>query len=325
MNTLSTRTRVGLRAGAVALAALCAAAIGGVAHADTAAAPDTNTKAAFAPTAGSAGAVAGSALAGAGEGSSVNVHVDGGAGTFFGATARLCKPGMSIVTLSQLNPTGGNCIPAPFVPGSDDNFLSAPADSTHTSADFVFRVGSGSQTFQKSNGQSATITCDANNPCALWLAESVSNASDGSGTIFKHFDIAYAGTPDAPAISVVPGNGALTVNLTAPANTGNAPLGTYSVTVTGPGGATQSGAGTSYVFSGLTNGTTYSVTATVSNVTQGGGTPSSHTSAAGTGSGTPVAPPPDPCAVPKGLVSGPVNSLSPALHGVAHTLCGLGL
>lgn len=191
------RSRLQRPAGFVALLAVLAALVvpvivtlGGPASADTSGTPDTNTKAAIAPI--SPNVSSGGRIDGALEGTTLNVHVDGVAGKMFGVTAaRLCKPGLTVTQSAQLSPTQfGNCIPAPFVSGTDDDFKSASASPSNTSVDFTFRVGAGSQTFSYAGG-SSTITCGVGNPCALWLWEQVDTTINPTGNIFKHFDITY--------------------------------------------------------------------------------------------------------------------------------------
>jgi hypothetical protein len=260
--------------------------LGSIARADTSGSPDTNTKAAFAPTAPNLNP--GATLSGAAGGETVKIHVDGVAGKFFGVNAaRLCKQGLTITTASQMSPSQfGNCIASPMPGAANDEFINAPSDSSHTFVDFVFRVGSGTQTFSTAGGPS-TITCDVTSPCSIWLQEAVDTSIKAGGNVYKHYDVTYAGAPGAPGLSVTPGNGFLAVDLTAPANTGNSaqPL-SYAVTVTGPGGATQTGTGTHYTFSGLTNSTPYQVSAAAKSTAADGTT--TFTGPAATGSGTPI-------------------------------------
>ena len=81
-------------------------------------------------------------------------------------------------------------------------------------------------------------------------------------------DVTYRGglaflraLPDAPGpVSTAAGDGTITVTLQPPF-LGGGSLVSYAVTVT-PGGTTMSGAGTTYTFDGLTNGTPYTFSAT---------------------------------------------------------------
>lgn len=137
-------------------------------------------------------------LTGLSDGTTVHIHTDAGAGAHnavFRVTARICKKDLNITQPAEFAPTTfGNCLPPSqaFGTNSDTNVLvdSAPPN---TSLDLEFRVGTGSKTFTFSGGQTSTITCNDANPCALWLDHSVDTAatSDGSGHIFKHFDLFY--------------------------------------------------------------------------------------------------------------------------------------
>jgi hypothetical protein len=314
---LFTHSRNASRKVPVALLAIVAIVLGvlagldGLARADTTASPDTNTRAILAPTTTKAacsptpptvavapcatatnGAVPRSApsstvLAGAVGGDFISIHVDGQSGTVFGVTrTALCRGSLTDVSLSaQILPSNGDCIPGGGLPNGEPgngNHSAGGSNPPNTSLDYTFALGSG--TYTPMTG--APISCDANNPCNLWIQESVSNASDGSGNAFKHFLVTYAGAPGAPGVVATPGNGALTVAVTPPANRGNsvAPL-SYSVAVTGPGGSTQAGTGTSYTFTGLTNGTAYTVSATGASTAADGQT---FTGPAGTATATPT-------------------------------------
>jgi hypothetical protein len=291
-----------------------AASLGMNASADTSGSPDTNTLAAIAPTV--ANLPAPSTIAGAVEGTTVNLHVDGSAGKMFGVTAaRLCRTGLNITQSAQMSPSSfGDCIPAPFTAGTDNDFVSASASPTNTSVDFQFRVGTGSQTFSYAGGTS-TITCDATHPCAIWLWESVDTTINATGNIFKHFDVTYAGQPGAPGAVSAPGNTSLTVTVTAPVNTGNAAITSYSVTATGPGGGTQTitPPATQTTFTGLTNFTAYTITATAQNTAADG---SHFTSAVTTvgpdGTTTPVPPAPGTPNVQAGDQSVDLNWTAPS-------------
>ena len=298
-HTDSGRSRGTLWAVLVTVAAMAAALTTslGIAHADTTGTPDPTVTASFAPAAPSA--APGATLAGARTAtpfSVVNVHIVGD-GTFNGLNiARLCTgTGFTPTLGSQLDPGDfGKCIAHPFTASSDDDAIGPiTADSTTHVVDFSFRVGSGTETFTENDGTTqSTITCDASHPCALWIDESVNTSANNNGEILKHYQITYAGTPGAPTgVVAAPGNQQCTIGFTAPSNTGNssAPL-SYTVTVTGPGGGQQTGTATSgYVFTGLTNGTTYPVSVTATSTAADGSHPPA--SAAGTTNCVPAAPP----------------------------------
>jgi hypothetical protein len=219
----------------------------------------------------------GAALTALLDGTTVTLTVDGNPAPFFGFDARLCKPAVEIEQQSDFSPTsGGNCIGAPFAGGAaDDQFKSASAAPANSTATTTFRVGTGSQ--PDAAGLGTTITCDATNPCTLWLKEAVPAGFNG-GTAWVHYELRYAGAPGAP--SPVTATGASTsaqVNWTAPADTGNAPLFDYVVTLTPQGGGAPVAqnvlAGTTTAsFSGLTNFTTYDVSVIARNTAVDGTT-----------------------------------------------------
>lgn len=214
------------------------------------------------------------------------------AGKFFGADVRLCKPGLTITFQSQFNPTqGGNCVDQPLTAQSDD-FLTASAAPTNVTATASFRVGTGSRTFT-AGSSSTTITCDATHPCSLWIKESFDTALVPSGSQFLHYDLTYAGAPGSPTVTATGGNASGTVNWAAPANTGNAAITSYTVSINPADGAaptqTVSGATTSATFTGLSNFTTYTASVTATNTAVDGTT--TFTSATpGTATFTPVPP-----------------------------------
>ena len=69
------------------------------------------------------------------------------------------------------------------------------------------------------------------------------------------------GLPDAPPSTATPGDRTASVSLTPPQFDGGAAIQSYTVTAT-PGGAQLSGATGPFVFNGLTNGVTYTFSAT---------------------------------------------------------------
>ncbi len=93
--------------------------------------------------------------------------------------------------------------------------------------------------------------------------------------------------PGAPTgVSLTPGNAQLAVSWTAPASNGGSAITQYTATAS-PGGSTCSSASTGCTITGLTNGTSYTVTVTATNA-NGAGPASS--GATGTPQGTPGAP-----------------------------------
>lgn len=299
----------------------------GAANADTTATTDTNTRAVLDPAtpigncnptppaqaaAPCATATNGAApqtpadtgtpvhLNGAAGGDNVSIHIDtnGAGGTLSGVTrTALCRGSLTDVQLSaQILPSNGDCIPggglANGEPGNGNHSAGA-SSPPNTYLDYTFKVGSGTYT---PVSPATPITCDVNNPCNLWIQESVTNSSDGSGNVFKHYLVTYTGTPGAPGVAVTPGINKLTVDVTPPSNNGNtsSPL-SYAVTVGGancpaPAGCgTQTGTGTHYTFQPLTPGQTYNVSAT--DTSTGANGTSTFPSSPTTTTGTPVAAP----------------------------------
>ncbi|MBA3654145.1 MAG: hypothetical protein H0W70_08120 [Actinobacteria bacterium] len=264
--------------GALLLASLAVFVFMRSVGADTAGSPDTNTKAAVDPATPNTNPPG--PFTGASEGTKINIHIDGAAGKLFSGTARLCKPNLDVQTSSQMSPTQfGNCIASPFVSGSDDAVVTKNSDAAKQNVDFSFRVGSGTQTFRANNGDS-TITCDSTHPCALWVDESVDTSvtPDGSGHIFKHYDINYGGGGGATTTSTAPGATTTTVagaTTTSTANPATTTTTRATTTTTATGGTTTTslaGATTTSTLGGTTSTTANagSVSVSPSSVPPGG-------------------------------------------------------
>ena len=224
--------------------------------------------------------LAGTALTALQTGTVLTVAVSGPAGSFFGADARVCKPGLDIQLSSQFNPSGGNCTGTNQSIGNNGLVVAAGV----ATVTFPFTVPSGSLV-----ANASTFTCNAANPCALWLREAVDTAMtpDGTGNVWVHYEIKYAGSPDAPTVTTVAANQACTVNWTPPVNTGNAPIDLYAATLTDGAAYTQTvnvtppAANTaSFTVPALVNFTTYTASVTARNVAVDGTT--HFTSVAGT-------------------------------------------
>jgi hypothetical protein len=135
------------------------------------------------------------------------------AGAFFGAELRLCKGGVTITFQSQFNPTqGGDCIPMPFNAQSTDDVIVNSDPATNSMATATFNVGTGMQTFMANT--MSTITCDAADPCALWIKEQFKTTLVGSvGFIFVHFDLNF-GTSSATTTTTAGSTTTTTAGLT---------------------------------------------------------------------------------------------------------------
>ena len=103
------------------------------------------------------------------------------------------------------------------------------------------------------NGTAYTFTVTATNAIGTSSASTASTA------------VTPAIVPGVPTgVSATPGDGRATISFTAPANNGGSAITGYTVT-SNPGGHTGTGAGTSIVVTGLTNGTAYTFTVTATN------------------------------------------------------------
>ncbi len=95
--------------------------------------------------------------------------------------------------------------------------------------------------------------------------------------------------PGAPSMgSATPGNSGATVNFTAPANNGGAPISNYTVT-SAPGGLSGTGSSSPITVTGLTNGTAYTFTVSATN-SAGTGTASTASNSVTPNTGVPGAP-----------------------------------
>ncbi|CAM8642664.1 Fibronectin type III [Acidimicrobiia bacterium] len=197
------------------------------------------------------------------DGQTVAIRVDRvGTNNISAIEVRLCRSGANVSFDSDFNPSqGGRCINAPLSASSDATVSAdGQVGASPTFATVNFRVGTGTNSFTRQNGQTATITCNATSPCDLVIkVMTPANANQ-----YKSFAVTYAGTPGAPtAVGVVAGSTQADVSWTAPTNTGNAPISSYTVTATPETGTpvVKSGVtGTSTTVTGLSNFTSYSFT-----------------------------------------------------------------
>lgn len=246
-------------------------------------------------------------------GQSISIRADRvGTNNISSIQVRLCKAGSNVEFDSDFNPsTGGKCINAPFAGTTNDDTVAADGQpgATPTFAVATFRVGTGTNTYTRQNGQTATITCDASNPCVLYVKVSTT----ANPNQYKSFDVTYAGNPGAPTgLGVAVGAGQATLNWTAPANSGNAPISSYTISFTPSGGEalTTTSTTTSKTITGLTNFVSYSFAVKANTI---GSFASADSSAA---SGTPT---PSGAASLSGIPAGGAVSLSwtaPATPGV---------
>lgn len=246
------------------------------------------------------------------DGQTVAIRVDKvGTNNISAIEVRLCRSGANVSFDSDFNPSqGGRCINAPLSASSDAT-VSADGQpgASPTFATANFRVGTGTNSFTRQNGQTATINCNATSPCDLV----VKVMTPANANQYAAFPVTYAGTPDAPTgLGVAVGAGQATLNWTAPTNTGNAPVSSYTVTYTPAGGSAQTTTSTttSKTITGLTNFAQYSFSVKANTI---GAFVSADTSAA---TGTPT---PSGAASLSGVPAGGAISLSwtaPSTPGV---------
>ena len=214
----------------------------------------------------------------------VNIHANGPSDTpagpagnlIFGAEARLCAPGRSVTNVAEFQPSGGNCAVAPLTVGTN-HYVSQPSDAAQRNVSLNFVVGTGGPQALANGG--GTLQCDVSNPCDLWIRQIVPTTdsggnpiADGSGNLFQHYTLNFAGQPGAPTgVVATPGSGQVGLAWTAPASTGGAAIDRYDISVTDvtagtpPTTVQSAGAGTSFNVSGLTNFHQYSFTVAAHN------------------------------------------------------------
>lgn len=165
-------------------------------------------------------------------GDQVRFRVDANSGqNIFSLQARICQTGSSISNTGDFSPTqGSQCAGGPLAAGTQNVVTvagnPAGASPANTFAEGVITVGAGSNTFTNQDGNPITITCGPANPCELWL-----QANMTTGNQYAFFPLTYATNPDTPAAPNPgpPADGSVSVSWSAPANTGNAPITSYSL------------------------------------------------------------------------------------------------
>jgi len=220
-------TKAAAVVGALAATAAVSPLLAVTASADTAGNPYTTTA-----NVGAGNQAPLSTLAGLVNGQNITLRVTSGGPALNQVEARLCSGTSNVAIQTDFNPTDtGQCVNAPLSAGTNDyvnRLVGPPNTDTGT---YTFKVGTGSNTFQyvdvnTSNLATANITCDVANPCRLWLRE-----SGAAGVFFAHYDLTFAGNPDAPAAPTgTAGSGSVNLSWSAPANTGNSPVDYYVIT-----------------------------------------------------------------------------------------------
>jgi len=275
------RTKAWISLGGAVFTVLVALTLSSVSSADTTSTPDTTTRGVLNPSpstgcdpvppaqatapcaTNSNGTPAGNAatLTGANGGDKLSIHIDGQSGTFFGVTrTALCRGSLTDVQLSsQILPSSGDCIPASGLSNGEagnGNHSAGGSSPPNTYVDYTFKVGEG--TYTPPGG--TAITCDGNNACTVWIQESVSNSDDGSGFIFKHFTINYAGGTGGTTTTTTGGTTTTTGGTTT--TTSGTTTTTHATTTTTTGGTTTTTTGGTTTTTSGTGATTTSTTPT---------------------------------------------------------------
>ena len=167
---------------------------------------------------------------------------------------RQCEGGVNIANSADLIPSNtGNCLSSPLGAGAHN--VRGPFTKAVPSDNFItgtFNVGIGTQTVNYDDGSPQTnqITCDSANSCSLWIQIARSGGND-----FIHYNLAFLGAPGAPTgvIASCTATGA-NVSWTAPVNTGNSAISSYSITATPTAGGAPAGPFTSATTSTTING-----------------------------------------------------------------------
>ena len=249
-------------AATLVVTALILTSAGGGARADTTSTPDTNTRAVLNPNptppqtcnptppakaaAPCATATNGttpgnsSTFTGVNGGDTLSLHIDsnGAGGTLTGVTrTALCRGSLTDVQLSsQILPSNGDCIPGGGLANGESgngNHLAGGSNPPSTYLDYTFKIGEGTYT---PPAPGTAITCDASNPCTIWIQESVTNSDDGSGFIFKHYNVQYAGA--GTTTTTTGGTTTTTVGGTTTTTRGTTTTTTGGTTTTTAGGTT---------------------------------------------------------------------------------------
>ncbi|MBK8675674.1 MAG: fibronectin type III domain-containing protein [Cellvibrionales bacterium] len=171
-----------------------------------------------------------------------------GTGPASGASNSITPKATQTITFN--NPGARNFGTTPTFTATSDSGLSPTFTSSTTGVCTI--TGLGAVTFITAG------TCTIN-------ADQAGNGSYLAATQVTRSFAVNAVVPGAPIIgTATAGNAQATVTFTAPASNGGVAITGYTV-IANPGGATMTGAGSPIIFTGLTNGTSYTFTVTATN------------------------------------------------------------
>jgi hypothetical protein len=181
--------------------------------------------------------------------------------------ARICTQNANVQFDADFNPTqGGKCASAPLSANSDATVSAngtPGAAPIHAALDI--RAGVGSNSYTTQSAQAVTITCNAANPCDLYVK--VNNQSTTAQ--YKHFVMTFAGNPSAPAnLGATPSPSQVALAWDVPTDLGNVPSSAISYTINYTDGVTP-GSTTSSTNSKtltLSNFSTYTFTVTANSI-----------------------------------------------------------
>jgi hypothetical protein len=157
----------------------------------------------------------------------------------------------------------GGGLGSPAFPANGYEKASAFSGSETTSGDIAFKVGTGQVQWTNDNGNPNKgpdgilgnaddgLTCDVTHACMLAWRVDLNGATDH---VYFSQQITFGGPPGAPtALTKVEGDHQVQVGWTAPSNTGNATIDSYTLTAQAPCSGSQTVAGTTATITGLTN------------------------------------------------------------------------
>lgn len=237
-------------------------------------------------------AAPGTPLTGLSHGDVVTIRVDEGGGqTLSGIQVRLCRdlPGGIAGTNAFSSDGAGNCLgvddpPVPPVPNAWVSVQQKiPGD---TFVQTTITLSTGTWTWTTAQGNPRTMTCDANNPCDLWVRHQGSLAG---GNAFVHYDLQFgAGSTTSTTAATTSTTGATTSTTGATTST-STPTST-STSTTAPTSTSTSTTSTTAPTSTSTSTTAPTSTSTsttvASTTSTTGGSTTSTTSASSTSTST---------------------------------------